>query len=321
MRILSGVQPTGKLHIGNYLGAIKQWADLQNQGECFFLIVDLHAITVPYKPEEMQKNIINTAIDYLASGIDSTKSNIFIQSKIKEHTELAWLLETITPMGELERMTQYKEKSEKSPNAGIFSYPVLMAADILLYKTNVVPVGEDQTQHVELARKLAKKFNNQFQETFPMPKAKILKTGARIMSLDDPSKKMSKTGSPQSYICLSDPPKEIEKKIKKATTDSGKEIRYEPKTKPALANLINIYHLFSNKPIKEIEGQYKNKGYAEFKKGLTETIIQGLKPIQEKRKEYEKDPEKIQKILTQGKEKAEIIARKTIREAKTKMGL
>ena len=205
MRILSGIQPTGELHIGNYLGAIKQWLELQKNHECVFPIVDLHAITVPYNPKDLQKNIIETAISYLALGLDPEKSIIFVQSKIKEHTELSWLLNTITPLSELERMTQYKEKSrqfKKNLNAGLLNYPILMAADILLYQTDLVPVGKDQEQHLELTRVIAKKFNNRFGKTFKDPKALIPKEGAKIMALNNPKKKMSKSLGPQAYLSL-----------------------------------------------------------------------------------------------------------------------
>jgi len=333
MRILSGIQPTGTLHIGNYLGAIKQWLELQKNNECIFSIVDLHAITIPYEQKQMQKNILEATIDYLAAGIDPKKSIIFVQSQIKEHAELTWLLETITPIGELERMTQFKEKAKQHKeniNAGLFAYPVLMAADILLYRTNIVPVGEDQRQHVELARTIAKKFNNKFGEVFPLPKVQLPKFGARIMSLTNPTKKMSKTGD--EGIALTDSPAIIREKIKRAVTDSGKEIKYNPKKKPAISNLLTIYHLFSgpapeqvrygaSKSIAELERKYKNKGYAEFKKDLAEVIIKGLKPFQEKRKKLEKNPQLVKKILAEGAKKAQKIAVQTMKEVKKKMGL
>ena len=324
MRILSGIQPTGTLHIGNYLGAIKQWLELQKNNQCFFVIVDLHAITTDYDPNQMQKNILETAMDYLAAGINPKRCLIFVQSKIKEHAELAWLLETITPIGELERMTQFKEKTQqhkKSANAGLFAYPTLMAADILLYKTNLVPVGEDQLQHVELARKLARKFNNKFGKVFPSPEPQLPKFGARIMSLSNPKQKMSKSSNAQRFVALSDSPNIIRKKIKEAVTDSGKEIKYNPKKKPAISNLLTIYHLFSGKTIKELEKKYKDKGYAEFKKDLSEVIIRELKPFQEKRRKLEKNPQIVKKILNESAEKAQKIAQETMREVKEKMGL
>jgi len=324
MKIFSGIQPTGTLHIGNYLGAIKQWIDLQKKNSCIFSIVDLHAITTPYSPKEMQKNILSAAMDYLAAGLDSKKCIIFVQSQVKEHAELAWLLETLTPMGELERMTQFKEKSQQHKeniNAGLFSYPVLMAADILLYKADTVPVGEDQQQHVELSRVLAKKFNNKFGKTFPEPKTQLSKFGARIMALNNPSQKMSKSLGPQSYIALIDSPEAIREKIKTAVTDSGKEIKYDKENKAAISNLLTIYRLFSNKPITDIERKYGNKGYVEFKKDLAEVIIKELADFQKKRKELEKNPKQVEKILADGAKKAQKIATATMKEIKTKMGL
>ena len=297
---------------------------MQKKADCIFSIVDLHAITTLYNPKEMQKNILSAAIDYLAAGLNPKKCIIFVQSHVKEHAELAWLLETLTPIGELERMTQFKEKSQQHKeniNAGLFSYPVLMAADILLYKAGIVPVGEDQQQHVELSRVLAKKFNSRFGKTFPEPKAQLPKFGARIMALNDPNQKMSKSLGPQSYIALNDSPETIREKIKTAVTDSSKEIKYDEKNKVAISNLLTIYHLFSNKPIVDIEKKYENKGYAEFKKDLAEVIIKGLADFQKKRKELEKNPKKVEKILSDGAKKAQKIATATMKEIKKKMGL
>lgn len=322
MKIFSGIQPSGVIHIGNYLGAIKQWLELQKKNTCIFGIVDLHAITVPYEPKQMQKNILSAAMDYLAIGLDPKKCIIFVQSHIKEHAELTWLLETIAPIGELERMTQFKEKAKQHKeniNAGLLAYPVLMAADILLYKTEIVPVGEDQAQHVELTRTLARKFNSKFGKTFPEPKTQLPKIGARIMSLTDPAQKMSKTGD--EGIALTDSPEKIREKIKKAVTDSGKEIKFDEKNKPAISNLLTIYHLFSKKSIADIEKKYRSKGYAEFKKDLAEVIIKGLAPFQKKRKELEKNPRLVEKILAEGQKKAQKIASATIKEVKKKMGL
>ncbi len=324
MRIFSGIRPTGDIHIGNYLGAIKQWIELQEKNECVFCIVDLHAITTPYKPEEMQKNIFEAAIIYLAAGINPEKSIIFVQSQVKEHTELAWLLNTITPMGELQRMTQFKEKAKKHPeyvNAGLFNYPVLMAADILLYKTQAVPVGKDQEQHVELARSIAKKFNQKFGETFLEPKLLIPKTGAKIMSLVNPKKKMSKSDEPKSYISLFDTPEDIKKKIMTATTDSGKDIIYNITKKPGISNLLTIYSLLTNKTTQEIEKQFKEKNYSELKKSLAEVTINYLEPFRRKQKELLSKDDYVKEILNKGKAKAEIIAEITIQEARKKMGL
>jgi len=316
------MRPTGQLHIGNYLGALRNWVELQKKHQCIFGVVDYHGITTPFSPKTIYKDTMNLVLDYLAAGINPKKSTIIIQSQIPEHTELAWILGTLTPLGELERMTQFKEKAKqqkKDVNAGLFAYPVLMAADILLYKTNLVPVGEDQIQHVELTRTLAKKFNNKFSNTFPLPKVQLVKTGARIMSLTDPTKKMSKTGDES--IGLNDSPALIREKIKKAITDSGKEIKYDLRKKPAISNLLTIYHLFSNKSIADLEKKYKGKGYAQFKKDLAEVIIKGLKPFQEKRKKYQKNPQLVKKILAKGQAKAQKIAQATMKEVKQKMGL
>jgi len=324
MRIFSGIRPTGNIHIGNYLGAIKQWIALQEKNECVFCIVDLHAITTPYNPKEMQKNILEVATIYLAAGVNPDKSIIFVQSAVKEHAELAWLLGTITPIGELSRMTQFKEKSKKHKdyvNAGLFNYPVLMAADILLYKAKAVPVGKDQQQHVELAKTIAKKFNQKFGEVFPGPEVILPKAGAKIMSLTDSRKKMSKTDDPKSYISLFDTSEEIEKKIRTAQTDSGKDIVYNATKKPGLSNLLTIYSLLTNKPIKEIEKQFKGKGYGEFKNSLAKVVIGYLEPFRRKQKELQTRDVYVQEILNQGASRAKIIAQATMQEVYSKMGL
>jgi len=319
-RIFSGIQPTGSIHIGNYLGAIKNWVDLQEEYDCVFSIVDLHALTNPESSQKMQENIFDLAVTYLAAGLDSKKCILFIQSHVPEHTELTWLLNTITPIAELERMTQFKEKSnqfKENINMGLFSYPVLMASDILLYLTDLVPVGEDQKQHVELTRIIARKFNNQFGKTFIIPEALVYKTGARIMSLKDPIKKMSKS-VPQGCLFISDSPEIIKDKIKRAVTDSGKEIEYTPK-KPAIVNLMTIYHCFSDLSFEKIEEKYKGKSYADFKNDLAELIILKLESIQKRMKEL--DPDQVKKILDQGAQDARAITQKTIKEVKKKMGL
>jgi len=318
MKIFSGIQPTNQLHIGNYLGAIKQWLSLQKDNECLFCIVDLHALTVPYEPSSLKKKVLQVALAYVASGINPQKSIIFTQSHVKEHSELNWLLSTITPLGDLERMTQFKDKSKKHKtniNAGLLNYPVLMASDILLYQTELVPVGQDQKQHVELARNLAQKFNNRFGETFRVPKSYIPKLGAKIMSLKEPLKKMSKSDSKDTFISLFDSPQEIKKKIMTAKTDSGKEIKYEPKRKPGLSNLLTIYSLFSEQPIKKIESKFKNKGYKELKESLTELLTKELKPFREKREK------ELEKVLKNGAKRAEKIAKQTMRKVKKNMGL
>ncbi|MCX6759674.1 MAG: tryptophan--tRNA ligase [Candidatus Nealsonbacteria bacterium] len=324
MRIFSGIQPTGKLHIGNYFGAIKQWVELQQMHECIFCIVDLHALTVPYDTKTLQESILEKAIIYLAAGVNPEKSIIFVQSQVKEHTELAWLLNTITPIGDLTRMTQYKEKSKKfkkNLNAGLLNYPILMASDILLYQTEIVPVGEDQKQHVELARTIARKFNQRFGEVFKIPEARLPKFGAKIMSLQNPKKKMSKTDLQDAQIGLFDEPEEIKAKIMKAVTDTGKIIKYNEKLKPGISNLLTIYSLFSEKTIKEIEKKFKGKGYADFKKSLSRLLIDSLEPFRRKKKELLTREVYVKEILNQGRNRAQIIAQSILQEVKKKMGL
>ncbi|MFH1509722.1 MAG: tryptophan--tRNA ligase [Candidatus Nealsonbacteria bacterium] len=324
MRVFSGIQPTGQIHIGNYLGAIKQWVEMQDKTEPLFCIVDLHSLTVPYDPKKLKEMILEKAIVYLVAGIDPEKSIIFIQSQIKEHTELAWLLSTVTPIGELERMTQYKEKSKKFKNdlnAGLLNYPILMAADILLYQTDIVPVGEDQKQHVELARTIARRFNQKFGQTFKIPESKIAKSGARIMSLQEPNKKMSKTDEPDTYIGLFDEPDEIKKKLMKAVTDTGKIIKYDLKKKPGVSNLLTIYSLLSGKTMDGLEKKFKGKGYADLKKSLTEVTINYLEPFRKKKKELLSREVYVQEILKRGAEKAESIAQSTMQDVRKKMGL
>ncbi len=324
MSVFSGIQPTGVIHIGNYLGALKQWVELQEKNECVFCIVDLHALTAPYNPKNLQSLILEKVIAYLAAGVNPSKSIIFIQSQIKEHAELCWLLNTVTPVGDLLRMTQYKEKSkkfEKNLNAGLLNYPILMAADILLYQTDMVPVGEDQEQHVEFARTIARKFNQKFGETFREPSVKLPKIGAKIMSLVNPLKKMSKSDPANSYIGLFDEPETIKEKIMAATTDTGKVIKYDPEKKPGISNLLTIYALLANKSIRDLEKKFKNKGYADFKKSLAETLILALEPFRRKRKELLSREVYVKEILNQSTKRAQILAQSTISEVKKKMGL
>ena len=338
MRIFSGVRPTGELHIGNYLGAIKQWILLQEKNECVFCIVDLHGITTPYEPKELQKNILDVAITYLAAGLNPEKCIFFVQSQVKEHSELAWLLGTITPLAELQRMTQFKEKAKKHKeyiNAGLLNYPILMAADILLYQTDIVPVGKDQQQHVELAQMIARKFNRIFGQAFKIPAVLLPKIGARIMSLQNPKKKMSKTDNPQGCIGLFDTPEEIENKIMRAVTDTGKVIKYNPDKKPGISNLLTIYSLFSEKdsnppsalpaaggaPIKAIEKEFQGKGYAEFKRALSKLLIEKLEPFRKKKKELSQREIYVRAILEQGRKRAQTIAQSTMIDVRKKMGL
>jgi tryptophanyl-tRNA synthetase len=324
MRVFSGIRPTGELHIGNYFGAIKQWIELQEKHECFFCIVDLHAITTPFEKENLQRNILELTASLLALGLDPEKCILFLQSQIKEHAELAWILGTICPVGELKRMTQFKEKAKTYPkyvNAGLLNYPLLMAADILLYKTDLVPVGRDQKQHIELTRFLAKKFNKTFGETFKIPEALIPKLGAKIMSLKNPGKKMAKTEDPEGCIEIFDEPEKIKEKIMSAVTDLGREIKYDLKRKPGISNLLKIYSLFSEKKIRNLEKEFKNRSYEKFKKSLIKLMIDYLKPIGEKRKELLKRKVFLREILERGKKKAERVAKSTMEEVKRKMGL
>lgn len=330
--LISGVQPTGKLHIGNYLGALQNFVELQNSGkyQCYFFIADLHSLTEDFNPKEKQKQILDLAADFLAAGLDPSaslgaspqKSVIFIQSQIPEHTELSWIFNIITPFGELSRMTQFKDKSENQKhniNVGLFDYPVLMAADILLYKPQFVPVGEDQKQHLEFARMLARKFNNKFGKTFPEPKA-ILTKAPRVMSLDNPKKKMSKS-LPKGCLYLSDSPKVIREKIKAAATDSYNGVGYDSENRPGISNLLLIYSEFANVPIPEIVKKFKGVGYADFKAELAEIVIKVLKPFQNKRAELIKNPKKVMKILEEGAKRMRPIANSTMKEVKERVGL
>lgn len=323
--IFSGAQPTGNLHIGNYLGAVKNWVELQKEYQSIFCVVDHHALTIRQQPEELRKNILELAAIYLAAGIDPEKSIIFIQSHVKEHTELAWILNCFTMMGEAERMTQYKDKSQQHQsniNVGLFSYPILMAADILLYKTKVVPVGEDQKQHVEITRTIAKRFNNLYGETFIAPESLIKKDGGKIMGLDDPTKKMSKSATNSAnYVALADDEKTILKKIKSAVTDSGSEVKFDEKEKPAISNLLTIYSALSGKSIKNLEKEYAGKGYGDFKKDLAEVVVDFLVPFQERYNKLASDKKELLKILEHGAEQAREIAAKTMKEVKERVGL
>lgn len=325
MTIFSGIRPTGSIHIGNYLGAIKNWLDLQDNNDCFFCIVDLHAITTPFQPNRLPEDVIQLAAFYLSLGLDPEKSTLFIQSQVKEHTELAWLLGTIAPFGELARMTQYKEKSRQLKpdqiNGGLFYYPVLMAADILLYQTEAVPVGEDQQQHVELTRSLAQKFNRQFGQTFKVPKVLIPKEQARIRSLRNPERKMSKTDDPRGAVSFLDSAEEIKANVMRAVTDSEKKIKYDPANRPGLANLLTIYASLENISPKEAEQKFADRSYRDLKEELSQKLISFIQPIQAEYQKWMKQPEKIKKILEEGRAKAQPIAQKTVFQAKNKMGL
>jgi tryptophanyl-tRNA synthetase len=321
-RVLSGIQPSGTMTIGNYLGAMKNFVRLQDEADCLFCIVDLHAVTVPQDPADLRRNTLSLAALYLACGIDPEKSTLFVQSHVPAHAELGWLLQCVAYYGELSRMTQFKDKSARHEvvTAGLFTYPALMAADILLYQANLVPVGEDQKQHLELTRDLAERFNHRFGETFTLPEPYIPKIGGRIMSLEDPSKKMSKSdASPNAYIAMLDEPDVIRKKIMRAVTDSGREVRFDPDAKPAVSNLITIYALCTDKTVAEVEAMYEGKGYGDFKRDLAEVVVSALTPIQARYREL-LDSGHLEEILRRGAEAAAERANATLRAVKEKFG-
>lgn len=323
-RLLSGIQPSGELHLGNYLGAIKQWVEMQKKYDSLFCIVDLHAITARQDPDALRENVRRVAASYIACGVDPQQSNIFVQSQVHEHAELAWVLNTFTMMGELQRMTQYKDKlaRKKENNVGLFAYPVLQAADILLYQAAAVPVGDDQKQHIELTRNIAERFNNHYQaEVFTIPEGIFPKHGARIMGLDDPAAKMSKgAASELNYVSFLDDPETVRKKFKKAVTDSGSDIEAS-EDKPAVTNLLTIYSMLTGKSIADLEKEYDGKGYGDFKAGLAEVAVEWLAPIQEKTDELLKDKAQLDKVLADGKEKAQTIAAKTLKRVYQVVGL
>lgn len=322
LTLFSGIKPSGDLHLGNYIGAITQWLELQKDYRCFFCLVDYHAITVYQKPEELHQRSLAVIRAYLASGIDPKQSTIFKQSDITEHTELGWILNTITKVSELEKMTQYKDyvrsQKKEGPGAGLLNYPTLMAADILLYKTNIVPVGEDQNQHIELTRLLARRFNNLYGEMFTIPTPLLKKEGARIMQLNDPTKKMSKS-IPAGCIFLADAPTVAHKKIKRAITDSGSEIKFDEKRKPAIANLLTIYSTLENISIKELEIRYEHKSYGEFKEDLANLVANFLEDWQSRAKAFSDND--IRKILNNGAIIAKATAAETIKKVKQRLGI
>lgn len=321
--IFSGVQPTGNLHLGNYLGAISQWAVMQEKYQSIFCIVDYHAITVRQDAETFRQQILNTAKVYLAAGIDPKEAIIFQQSDIKEHTELAWILNCASArMSDLENMTQFKDKSTakgENVSVGLFDYPVLMAADILLYGTDAVPVGDDQKQHVELARDLAKRFNHDFGETFKIPEVVIRKEGARIMGLDNPKQKMSKSASPANYIALTDSAEVNHKKIMRAVTDSGSSVTFDKDNKPAIANLLTIYSLLSGNTIKNLEHKYRAGGYGDFKKDLAEVVTDFLADFQQKFNAI--SDQEVRELLKHNAELVRPKAQATIEKVKKHLGL
>ncbi|HLQ72616.1 MAG TPA: tryptophan--tRNA ligase [Bacillota bacterium] len=321
--IFSGIQPSGTLTIGNYLGAIKQFIELQNEHDCYYCIVDYHAITVPQDPKELKQNSRSLAALYIAAGLDPKKSTLFIQSEVPAHTELSWMLQSISYMGELERMTQFKDKADgkDAVSSALFTYPALMAADILLYQTNVVPVGDDQKQHLELTRNVAERFNNRFGKTFEVPDVQIPEVGARIMSLQEPTKKMSKSDeNVRGFVSMLDTPKQIEKKIKSAVTDSEGIVTFDKENKPGVSNLLSIYASCTGESIDTIVNKYDGKGYGDFKAGVAQAVISLLEPIQERYYELIESDE-LDEILDAGAEKANETAQHTLLNAKRAMGL
>ena len=322
--MLSGIQPSGDLHLGNYLGAVKNWAALAEEFDCYYFMADLHSITVRQNPAELRRRSVAQLAQYIACGLDPEKNTLFIQSHVHEHAELGWILNCFTMFGELSRMTQFKDKCAKNAdniNGGLFTYPSLMAADILLYQADFVPVGEDQKQHCELTRDIAMRFNNIYGETFKVPEPYIPKVGARIMSLGNPTSKMSKS-DPQGCVFLMDKPEEIARKFKRAVTDSDTEncVRYAPAEKPGVANLMSIYSSVTGKNFQEIEKEFEGKGYGVFKPAVGEAVIETLRPVREEAERMLADKAYLQQVYTEGAQKASYIARKTLRKVYKRIG-
>lgn len=322
--VFSGVQPTGKITLGNYLGAIRNWSPLQDEYNCLYCVVDLHSLTVTQIPAELRKNTMDLVALYLACGIDPNKSSLFIQSHVHEHAELAWILDTIAYIGELNRMTQFKDKSRKHAdniNMGLMNYPVLMASDILLYNANLVPIGKDQTQHLELARDLAGRFNARYSDTFAIPEALLLKSGGSIKSLQDPSAKMSKSDpNENAVVTLMDDKDAIARKFKRAVTDCGAEVRFA-EDKPAISNLLTIYSLCSGESVSDVEKRFAGRGYGDFKQAVADAVISVVEPIQSEQKRLISDKPYLESVLKQGAEQAERIARRTLDKVYRKVGL
>ena len=318
--ILSGIQSTGKLTLGNYLGAINNWVQMQEEYDCYYMIANLHSLTIRNDPETLRNNTLKVLAMYVAAGLDPEKNTIFIQSQVKEHAELGWILDCYTYMGELSRMTQFKDKAAKHAdniNAGLFTYPALMAADILLYQANLVPVGQDQQQHLEITRDIAERFNKLYGKTFTIPEGYYGKASAKIMGLQDPTAKMSKSATnPNDVILLEDEPDVIIKKFKKAVTDSENKVRFDPENKPGVSNLMQIYSSITGLKMEEIEKEFENSGYGDFKTKVAETAVAKLEPIQKKYKELLENKEYLEKIYTEGANRARKLASKTLDEVK-----
>lgn len=323
--ILSGIQATGNLTLGNYLGALNNWVEMQDKYDCYYMIADLHTLTVRRDPEELRKNTLSLIALYIAAGLDPEKNTIFVQSHVPAHSQLSWILNCYTYIGELNRMTQFKDKAAKHAdniNSGLFNYPVLMAADILLYNADLVPVGDDQRQHLEITRDIAERFNKLYGETFKIPEAYVGKAGARIMGLQDPTSKMSKSAENElDKILLTDSPKDIMKKFKKAVTDSENKVRYDKETKPGVSNLMTIYGVIKNKSMEEIEKEFDGVGYGDFKKAVGEAVVERLEPLQARYNELINEPEKLRAIYEKGDKKAKEKTADLLKEVYRKVGL
>ena len=326
-RVLSGIQPThDSFHLGNYLGALKQWVQLQEDNDAFYCVVDLHALTVETDPKVLQKRILLSAAQLIAIGVDPSKCTLFIQSHVPAHNQLAWVLECITGFGEAGRMTQFKDKSQKGgadrTNVGLFTYPILQGADILLYQADFVPVGEDQRQHIELTRDLGQRFNSKYKEIFNIPQAQIIKSLAKINDLQDPTAKMSKSAASMSGVIeLLDAPEITLKKFKSSVTDDGKEVKFDEKGKPGISNLLTIHSALSGKSIEAIENEFAGKGYGDFKSAVAEVVIAELEPIRERTKELMDDPAELVSLLSTGANKANEVASNTLKEVYAAIGL
>ena len=323
--ILSGIQATGNLTLGNYLGALNNWVEMQDKYDCYYMIADLHTLTIRKDPEELRQNTLSLIALYIAAGLDPEKNTIFIQSHIPAHPSLSWVLNCYTYMGELNRMTQFKDKAAKHAdniNSGLFTYPVLMAADILAYNADLVPVGDDQKQHLEITRDIAERFNSLYGETFKLPEAYIGKVGARIMGLQDPTSKMSKSATNElDKVLLTDTPDDIRKKFKKAVTDSENKVRYDREAKPGVSNLMSIYGIIKNKSMEEIEKEFDGQGYGVFKTAVAEAVVERLEPLQKRYNELLENPEKLKEIYQKGDKKAIEKTDKLLKEVYRKVGL
>ena len=323
MKIFSGIQPTGAKHLGNYSGGFRQYAATQEQGDAFFCIVDLHSITIPHDPEDLRARTLDLAALMFATGLDPERSTVFVQSHVTAHAEAAWLLEAVTSYGQLGRMTQFKDKSahQEFISAGLFTYPVLMAGDILLYQTDIVPIGDDQRQHLELARDVAERFNTRFGETFTVPRGVYPEAGARIMDLQEPENKMSTTGgNPQGTIYLLDPPEIVRKKLKTAVTDSGREITHDLEEKAGISNLIEITTVATGESIAEVEKRFEGSGYGQFKSDVGDAVVELLEPIQSRYHALRDDPAELERMLALGADKARVAAAPTLEKMYERMG-